>query len=160
MQCNVNRIHETAFTGLTELVFLYLYDNEIHELPVNVFRPLTSLNLIYLSDNLLESLDGRIFEANTELQEIILDRNQINAIGRNFLDTFLSLQTLYVNENRCVDNRWHYGAEGADMDVIRAGLATCFDNFDGGEGEVKTFQIELRGSLVIRHQNGTEIGRL
>lgn len=160
MQCNVSRIHETAFTGLTELVSMYLYDNEIRELHINVFRPLTSLSLIYLSDNLLESLDGRIFEANTELQEIIFDRNQINAIGRNFLDTFQFLRVLYVSGNRCVDNRWHYGTENADLEVIREGLATCFDNFDRGEGGVKTFRVELRGSLIIRHQNGTEIRRL
>lgn len=154
----LNRIHESAFNEATNLRFLHLDNNYLRELPVNVFRPLARLDRLFLSVNKLQSLDGRLFEANNVLTYIDLEYNAIDRIGRNLLDGLTRLQTFNVMHNRCVNNFWRIGG-ATNIQTVLTGLSACFNN-DNISNVVRRFVLELRGSLILRNENGTEVGRI
>lgn len=159
-QNGLDSIHENAFTGLSRLEFLNADYNQIRTLPVNVFRPLTSLTAVSLGTNVLETLDGRIFENNRLLNTVLLDGNQINAMGRNLLDGLFQMSFFSILRNRCANSQWRVGG-GTTLDSIRTGLNICFNNYvENPNTEVRRFVLELQGTLIIRSENGTEIGRL
>lgn len=153
----IETIHEAAFDGLTSVQVIHAERNQLRELPFDIFRTLTSLESIFLSDNALESLDGRLLANNPNVVRLHFARNQINAIGRNFLDGLTQLGSFNVIGNRCVDHAWLIGGN-TTIDTVQEELQNCFDNFV--DDDVKTFVLELRGSLVLRSQNGSEIIRL
>lgn len=152
----IETIDESAFEGLSVLQSLFMLDNNIRHLPAGIFTTLTSLLQLSVSDNLLEIIDGRLLANNQQVFQVELARNSINAIGRNFLDNLPSLRLFNVAENVCVDESWTIGGVGnVTLDDIREGLTTCFDNHP--ENEVRTFILEVRGSLTLLDQNGTII---
>lgn len=153
-------IHELAFNGLTSLQQIFGDHNRLQVLHHNVFRTLISLDSLYLANNQLESLDGRLLSNNNNMRRLDIARNQINAIGRNFLDGIPSLSSFNTVGNRCTNSFWTIGGV-TTIETVRLALAPCFDNFvEPPEDDVKIFTLELRGSLILRLENGTEIIRL
>lgn len=102
----IKTLHEATFTGLSSLRYMFLNQNAIRELPVNVFRPLTSLELLALTDNQIESIDARLFEANSRLFKMRIARNGLNAIDRNILNVLPNLMDLLLIGNRCVNENF------------------------------------------------------
>lgn len=151
--CGLESIHEDAFDGLAAIYVLALSHNNIRQLPPNVFRPLYAMELFFVFSNQIESLDGRLFEANPWLTRVDFSNNQIDAVGRNFFDPLILLAGFAFNGNICADAHWNTGGE-VTVDTIREALETCFINF---ENLPKVFTMELHGTLIIRHENGTEI---
>lgn len=158
---SIEFIHENAFNGIPTLEEFVMDQNFIRQFPVNVFLPLPRLNLINFSDNPLGSIDGRIFANHPNLQSLLLTRCGINAIGRNFLDGMPNLGFLNLVGNLCI-NEFFVIHGTVTPDVVRQRLSTCFDNSgDGPPAEdERRFGMELRGGLVLRHMNGSEIVRL
>lgn len=163
----LDTLYETSFAGPSSLRALSLFGNQISQLPVNVFQSLTALETLVLSDNRLESIDGRLLANSSNLVRIDLARNQINAIGRSFLNGLPRLHSLSTLVNRCSNNFWIIGGS-TTIATIQQGLSECFNNNDNNlpevpdvpENELKTFTIELRGSLIIRDEDGNQIIRL
>lgn len=162
LMCQLRTIHATAFNGLSELQSLNLEGNQIQQIPVDVFRPLTALNIIDLSSNSLEVIDGRLFNANTNLVAIVFYRNSISAIGKSILDNLPNIRSFNMVGNICANATWTIGVAGTTIETVREGLNSCFDNSiePPPEEDVKRYIIELRGSLVVRNENGTVVGRL
>lgn len=81
---------------------------------------------------------------------------RINVIGRNFLDNFPQLR--YFD---AVNNSWTISGL-TTIETARRGLAQCFDNFVPvpDDDELRRFVIEMRGSLSLKFENGTEIIRV
>lgn len=163
----IDTIHSSSFDGLTSLRTLSLAGNQIVRLPPNIFHSLPALEVIALSDNRLYSIAGNTFANNPNLAQIDLARNLINAIGSSFLDRLRRLNFLSLLVNRCTNSAWVI--EGATtISTVRQELNVCFNN--AGEvppvepevpgNDLKVFSFELRGSLVIRDENGREIVRL
>ncbi|CRL02116.1 CLUMA_CG015299, isoform A [Clunio marinus] len=156
----IESIAESAFNGLHSLNVLNLRVNEIRTLPVNVFKDLQSMNLLQLTDNRLDRIEGGLFAQNSNLSTLNIIRNEINAIERNFLDGFEQLNILSLNENQCIDRAWIIGGSTSTLDTIRENLSICFDNFDTPEEETRRIIMEIRGSLTLFNENGTEIIRI
>lgn len=154
----IETVHEMAFNGLDFIQMLFLDFNRIRQLPVNVFRQLTDLNTLYLSNNSLTALHGNIVANNPNLEELRLLDNPINAIGRNFLINNQRLQSLNMLRNECADSFWIVGQNQVTVETIRQGLSTCFDN--AVETPVKRFMLELRGTLALQNEDGSEIIRI
>lgn len=148
--------HDQAFSVNGALFMLSLGRNNISALSPNLLRPLESLGMFYAFVNHLESLDGRLFQANNYMRLIDFGRNQINSVGRNFFDNLRDLEVFAIDDNICADDHWYIGGE-VTIDTVIEALETCFANF---VDDVKIFTMELRGTLIIRDQNGTEITRL
>lgn len=154
-------IPENLFRGMSRLSYLSLERNQISRLHVNVFKQLQSLNNLLLSTNLFESIDGNLFEDNPNLTSLILNFNGINSVNRDFLNSLPNLRVLQMLQNRCVNNIWTVGVNQVTIETIRQGLSTCFDNHvDVPGNNVKRFNLKLRGTLIIRDENGNEIIRI
>lgn len=152
-------IHENAFVGLDNLHYLNLGANLLENLHPNVFRPLSNIIRISLAVNHLESLQRDLFANNQQLEYLSFYINRINAIDRGFIDSFEGSNLNYLDllHNQCVDALWIID-ESTTLDTIRSELEECFANAE--PDDVRTFILELRGSLILRDQNGTEILRL
>lgn len=85
--------------------------------------------------------------------------NQINALGRGFLTNLNYLNHFNMDGNRCVSGSWGVSISVSTEDVLRI-LQPCFDNYLESQDVVKTFTIALRGSLIIKDENGNEILKL
>lgn len=172
----IDNIPSTAFLNLSNLRVLSLDNNRINEIHPDAFETLQSLQTVSLSNNQLHTLPGRLFANNRNIIRIDLPNNQINAIGRSFLDGLNSLHVFGFLSNRCASNFWIVGTT-TTVDTIRDGLTVCFNNSIEipdetttsplttttnllTENEVRRFVLELRGSLVIRDENGVIVGEL
>lgn len=173
----IDNIHSTAFVSLPNLRQLTLDNNRITEVHSDAFATLPSLQTVSFSNNQLSTLPGRLFAHNPSITRIDFPNNQINAIGRSFLDNLNSLHVFGFMGNRCASNFWVIGST-TNIETIRSGLAVCFNNsveipdesttmipqtstiVPPAEIEVRRFVLELRGSLVIRDENGVIVGQL
>lgn len=156
----IENIHETAFSGLHVVEFLNIGANNLSYLHPEVFRSFTNLTYIILANNQLTSIDGELFANNRLLRNVNFQTNQINSIGTSFLDGLDDLLSLNMDQNICVNTHWVITGS-TTIETVREDLQQCFENsLPPPTDEVKKFVLELRGSLIIRDENGEEIFRL
>lgn len=157
--CPIESFSENAFSGLTNLEILRIVNSSITELPVNILRPLPNLIEFTLFNSLLQKISGEMFANNRLLETVSFTANRINAIGRTFLDHFSSgsLRSLAFLFNNCTNSQWTDIDFENDKEIIRTTLAPCFNN---AENEWTRFILDIRGSLVLRYENGTEVIRV
>lgn len=163
-QNNIDTIHEAAFEGCDQLLQLYLDHNLIRNLPENVFRSLTRLSIFSMIGNFLESLHGNLFVNNPNIVTLIFNDNRINSVSRNFLNNLNNLEVFFIERNQCIDGWWIIRNQSEREALLRA-LNNCFENSvetpqPEPENEVKRFILELRGTLILRNENGTEVVRI
>lgn len=153
----IQKIDDYAFAGLSSLEILNLSMNNITYLGYNIFSEMSRLTYVLLSDNQLETLDGRLFSKNPSLRDVSFYRNQINAIDSNFLDGLNELVQFDMRLNICADADWIINGE-TTLDTVRKGLQNCFDNAVTPQpDDVRKFVLELRGSLILRDEDGNVI---
>lgn len=153
---SIDSFHEAAFDGHLNLRYLNIGSNNISELHPDTFQSLPNLTHIMLAFNQLQLIETRLFANNPLLQNINIYSNEINAIQRSFLDNFGDLLTLNLQLNICIDSLWTIN-ESTTIEMIQTDLEACFENFVEPEPEVRRFIIEVRGPLILRYENGTEI---
>lgn len=154
----IETIYENAFEGLQEVTSLHLQRNQLQQLPASWLRSLPNLVTFEVYQNYITSLDGDVFVHNPNISLVNFDDNLINAVERNFLDSLPSLPNVVqvgLQNNVCVNDFWVINSQ-SQIDEARRGLSRCFDNFRPDE-EVKKYILELRGSLVLRSEDGSEI---
>jgi hypothetical protein len=159
----IETIAACAFSGLSTLRALTLDNNRINELPATLLESLTNLNTFGARNNTLQRLDERLFPNNRLVFSIHFSLNQIDSIQSTFLDGLNSLRNLNLNNNRCVSYNFIIDGAGVTLDRVRRDLSSCFENFverPEPEGELRRFIIEVRGTLSMRFENGTEIVRV
>lgn len=158
----INEIDENAIGGsfINNLHSFILDNNNITTLPRNMLQSLHSLRRFSIADNHLKSIDGNLLGPNRfHLAQLDFSGNQINAIERSFWPHSF-VRFLNFAGNRCIDNFWIVEG-GAGQTMVREALETCFRNFDGNvDSDHRIFVMKLQGSMVIRHENGTEIVRI
>ena len=92
------------FAALSEeLESLVLTNNQLTELPDDVFDGLTELTTLYLEGNglttLKDSSDNVIFADSTKLTELFLDNNQLSSLPDDVFDGLTELRWLTLHEN-------------------------------------------------------------
>ena len=70
-----NGITEGAFRNLNKLIYLYLWNNELAYIEDGALRDLSSLQQIYLHNNKLQIVSDNAFEGLTDLTYLYLDNN-------------------------------------------------------------------------------------
>ena len=80
----ITTISTDTFTGLTQLQWLFLSDNELASLDASLFSGLSQLHRLFLENNQLTSLDASIFNGLSQVYMLSLKRNQLT-----YLDTSL-----------------------------------------------------------------------
>lgn len=152
----IETIHKTAFDGLVALRYLYLDGNQITQLPAQVFRTCKRLQILNAPVNFIDSLDGRLLRNNLEVRVLDFSKNEINAIGVEFLNELSNLTTFRLEGNRCANDSWTI-SDTVTIDTIRGNLHYCFRNADR---KLKRFKLEVRGSIVLRNEDGSELIRI
>lgn len=152
----IETIHETAFDGLVALRFLYLDGNQITHLPGQLFRSCKRLETLNAPVNFLDSLDGRLLSNSLQVRVLDFSRNSINAIGFKFLNELNNLTTFRLEGNRCANDSWTI-SDKVTIDTIRGNLNYCFRNADT---KLKRFKLEVKGSIVLRNEDGSELIRI
>ena len=88
------------FRNLGSLMFLYLQDNRITDLPDNVFSGLEQLAELNVSSNGLETIAPRAFVSLVELTKLDLSNNSLTGLPSDLDKTDLSrLKQLYMSRN-------------------------------------------------------------
>ncbi|XP_044730264.1 protein artichoke-like [Chrysoperla carnea] len=101
-------LHQNQITDLPENLFernaklkdLFLSYNQISKLNANVFRYLKKLNFLTLEGNALTSVPKDVFVHLTNLKELFLTRNQITYIEPGSFDNLIHLKTLMLYQNQ------------------------------------------------------------
>lgn len=115
-----------------------MQNNNLPNFQDGVFHNLTSLEVLYFQNNQIDALRPISF-GNALFSIRILNgpSNQINAIDPDFIESATNLNYLMLNSNLCVDAS--FGDVQNNLDEVRAGLQTCFDNFENLEEEEEDF---------------------
>ena len=98
-QKNITALKANDFSGLTALVELFLYSNELSSLPAGIFDDLTALKALSLSNNALSSLPEGIFDDLTALERLYLYNNELSSLPAGIFDHLTALVELYLYNN-------------------------------------------------------------
>ena len=153
LSSHVSRIHEDAFVGCYSMVTLWLFSNPIKVLQPNLFYPMTKLVALHVIQSEIERLDGRLFRNNLELQSITFQDSNISSIESNIFNNLDKVNLINLFRNPCVD-RIFIMNEVINIDVVKAGLSQCFDNF---EPKVTRITMEFTGPLKLYDEKGNVI---
>jgi Leucine-rich repeat (LRR) protein len=110
---------------LQNLESLDLSDNQLPDLPKNIFSPLVNLHRIHLYSNQLTTIHSDSFENLNNLHYISLFNNKINAFDKKLLD-LPSLKEVFMIPNVCTNN---YAFIRNDVGNLRKNLKKCFKNY-------------------------------
>ena len=85
-QTGVRTLTAGVFSGFTGLKTLYLRENELVTLDVNVFAELSALTILGLMYNGLETLPAGAFNGLTDLERLYLHGNRLTALDADLFD--------------------------------------------------------------------------
>lgn len=153
LSSHVSRIHEDAFVGCYSMITLWLFSNPIKILHPNLFNSMTELKALHVIQSGIERLDGRLFRNNLELQSITFQDNNISSIESNLFNNLDKVNLINFFRNPCVD-RIFIMNEVINIDVVKAGLSKCFDNF---EPKTTRITMEFTGPLKLYDEKGNLI---
>jgi hypothetical protein len=155
---NIQTLDVDSFAGLSNLIYLYIYFNNMAPPPVGTFDHLTSLQLIDFDSSNFGVIDDTLFRENRELRAIFAERNGIDRISPTFSAPFIdTLVTLYLWVNECTDRGFLNDDEVA-VAFMNSALQGCYNNFLEREGNAtRTITFEYRGSLRLFDEFGNLI---
>lgn len=157
----IEEIHEDAFIGIPNVIYLVLTDNLITRFAPRTFSPLTELNFLNFVENLVVRIEAELFSQNTKLQTLYASFNRINEISPTFADSFRATAN-YISlvENVCTDHHYAVSTEELWNEMLND-LQTCFNNFNNGTNpEARRIVMEFSGPLTISDENGNVLARI
>ena len=95
----LSNIPVDLFTRLENLTRLSLKNNSIRTLGAGTFAGLENLQMLDLSDNYLRNLPNNTFQDNLKLDYILLDNNNLNEMGSNLFSHLNLLKTIDLTMN-------------------------------------------------------------
>ena len=90
----LSALPEDIFDNLTGLQRLHLYNNELSRLPDGVFDDLTGLEMLLFGNNRLTELPDGIFDNLTSLIDLTLIGNELNELPDGIFDNLVELRDL------------------------------------------------------------------
>ena len=90
----------SLFSGLSNLTYLYLRQNELLYMPGKVFENLSFLEELDLSECKISGIDSNAFIGLLSLRILHLEKNQLQAIPLGLLDGLNQLAGFYIDGNR------------------------------------------------------------
>lgn len=95
----LSELPEELFQGLTALQQLDLSSNELQKLPEKIFQGLTALTHLYLSHNKLIELPEKLFKGLAALQQLYLNDNMLTQLPEEVFKGLWALRTLNLSRN-------------------------------------------------------------
>lgn len=154
---NIQVVEEDAFVGLENILSLELNENRISALPPTIFATLVAARHLDIEGNALTRIEEGTFSANTALVSLFLESNRIHAIAPSFVDNLReTLVIVSLGGNECIDSFFVTNTDG-QWAAMQAALATCYRNFDEGSQPRRRIVLEFSGPLIITDLNGNHI---
>nr|BFD32424.1 hypothetical protein GTC16762_20420 [Pigmentibacter ruber] len=94
----------SPISGFVALKYLYLNENQISYLPINIFKNLNKLFGLTLHSNRLTKVDYNDFKGLKNLKYLNLGYNKLNSLPENLLEDLISLKYFSINENKEIDS--------------------------------------------------------
>ena len=98
-QAPVSACGEVTAEHLTEIEYLFLYDENISTLKAGDFAGLTALQLLDLGSNNLSTLPATLFSDLSALIALDLSDNSFTTLGANLFSSLSALEDLYLDGN-------------------------------------------------------------
>ncbi len=95
----LSNLPEHVFAGLAQLRVLFLSSNQLSNLPDHVFANLAQLQGLHLSSNQLKNLPEHIFAGLTQLRGLMLDSNQLSNLPERVFAGLAQLRGLNLDSN-------------------------------------------------------------
>ncbi|XP_053604749.1 toll-like receptor 7 [Plodia interpunctella] len=91
---------DSEILHLRRLTQLFLQNNKINELPVDVFSDLLSLKVVNLSDNAINYLPEGLFYNTREIREIYMQNNELESLPKRIFNRLEQLLVLDLSANK------------------------------------------------------------
>ncbi|XP_058247596.1 toll-like receptor 8 [Hemibagrus wyckioides] len=96
-----DRKYVQLFWNLTNLIHLDISNNDIHNIPTEVYKYLpVTLKILRLNYNYLTNLEWTLMRTFTQLEELILSYNRLTQVSQNITQNIPSLRYLDLSHNR------------------------------------------------------------
>lgn len=102
----ISEIPDDTLFDLTELVDLFLDNNNLKTLPPKLLSHASPFQRFKANNNSIEILDGDFFKNNTHLKIVSLDNNRLHKIGVDFRP-FKNLKKVDLLNNPCVSTSFN-----------------------------------------------------
>ncbi|XP_070504815.1 uncharacterized protein [Chironomus tepperi] len=104
----INEIDAESLQGCENLMLFHLKNNDIHEIPENLFSENQKLVDIMITSNQVTSLEQDTFEMQENLKILNLKNNKINSLPDKIFVALSNLETLVLDNNQLADlnPRW------------------------------------------------------
>ena len=102
MSCRNNELSELpedVFDGLSKVKLLLLHNNELSALPEDVFDGLANLETLSLYSNELGELPEDVFDGLTEMKSLWLSSNLIGELPEDVFDGLTEMKSLWLSSN-------------------------------------------------------------
>ena len=96
---NLKSLTNQLFVNKTDLICIYLRENNISRIEVNTLKSLGAVTYLYLSNNELTTIENYYFNYLNNLSFLFLDSNKIKYIEKNSFDNLTKLTHLYLFKN-------------------------------------------------------------
>jgi Leucine-rich repeat (LRR) protein len=93
-------VERRQMASMPQLTHLFLYRNQIEDLPEDAFNDLVNLEELYVSDNQIKVLPPKLLWNLPKLKVFDASRNQIELIPRDFFITNRELEYLFIYTNK------------------------------------------------------------
>jgi Leucine-rich repeat (LRR) protein len=129
----ISSLRGNEFNMLSGLKELYLDELQLTSIAPNTFHPLKSLvvldmRLSFKGD--MVNIEKELFMKSANLKWLLLSNNKIHAIHPESFDNLKGLNRIDLRSNKCVDKSfWAQQNETLDMNIVKASLKTCFENY-------------------------------
>ncbi|KAH3854511.1 slit homolog 2 protein-like [Dreissena polymorpha] len=91
---NINEIPADVFASGTELDVLSIVDNNVSTIPMNMFRPIRNISQIHLGGNPITELKGNTFLFSNDVQVLSMNRLNLTAIHADCFQGLKDVLTL------------------------------------------------------------------
>ncbi len=97
---NITEIHPSVFSKLSKLKNILFSDNQIKELPRNIFNELVNLERIHFGNNQIKEIHTNLFNGLAKLKEIDFSLNNIKEIDPNIFEGLVNLEKIAFSNNQ------------------------------------------------------------
>ncbi|KAJ8371309.1 hypothetical protein SKAU_G00113370 [Synaphobranchus kaupii] len=92
-------IQDIGLNNLTQLITLYLEENQVKDLPDYCLKDLPSLEELYINHNQISSIGPKAFSGLDNLLRLHLNSNKLVAIDSHWFESLPNLEILMIGEN-------------------------------------------------------------
>ena len=98
--CQIGTIELGALNGLTKLIYLSMWGNELSEIIPGTFEKVGRLEYLYLDHNRIEHLEADVFSGLNNLKYLFLTNNKLQYLHSDIFLGLPKLESVYVGNNK------------------------------------------------------------